>query len=1335
MKLDSIIYDKDTLASTLTQQWLTDSPMFTSMYPSETTTALVNVFAAYGAMIQYCLISAMANCYTDSAFSDRGIYQLAVTLGNSIHGNNSSTVRVKMTKNSLIGVDTNIPAGTQFKINDKLFFNPKEIAFPASLDTVSDIVLLQGERLQANFVTTGTPAERFYFASDFKCNTNQVSVTVNNEVWSVSDSFLDYDKSYITSDKEMNVVVLRTDADGRSYIKLGNNQLGNLPPAGSTVQVTYISNDGSNGNIGEIDAEGKLTSELIYTDGNGNQKNLDVTISTLTTAYGGFDTQSIESLRYTSPYVFASGHRAIRRQDYRAILQSQCGYITSNVWGEYEEAKAAGTYDAIMMNMVYYSGLKSFVNYPFSNIGDINNKSKFTGTIGSTKGLLGSHVIKFMDKTNESKYVLMQDNHGKGLLFINDNSADKRDSILPIWKLTTQNDKVYEYEINKITNPGQNYKVNDILNIVGTSLSMKIDSVGDLGEVLEAHLTKKYSTAQLNGEYSSVASSTSTGTDLSVSLRELGYYGKNFITSSNTDSTEADTHPISYAMSDEDEAKYFQSNYEPTLLKPVQIKFNFLEVNGKSIAAIKFKSSPANDSPFMGSFALFGTNVPDASYENVRNSSKWERIIDKTEVNNPYVEKGSDWTDWYPTNVYTKNSNGNYEFTQYSKYVLEIYSPDSSSASISNVISIGKIKVLYSSEASTIEYDNNGNLNLKMPSQGDPGVGDSDGYLTADLFNTTEYSMFKYTLTPNNIKTSYWQDGKTIQGYSNGQTLIATPEKGDVINDRYFIIKILDIDNQKFDIKYNQSEALTGNEKLNSKDMNISLYLLCTLDFNKTKGQIKDAETIIGKKESNTKRTLAYKTVTEKMYSGTYTYKIVIGYVVEGSETEIIGLGNTVIGKVGKSKPIVYDSTNSMAIGYMNEDNKAYTFQNVLLGEKDGDTNDIKSNNSKVAVVNPLDVKTLAISNDNVVIGHIQNKKVLAFNTGTEIGSIQPNKRVIGLEGKDIGKVNAKNEVLDENDNKIGLVSDVEEIIALDNDGYFMGYVRNKLVISPENIYSKNRFSLPSDSTLFPTIGRIVDTDKITNANNCGTGYKVGDELWVDRTASFFERDKYCNPKPAILIVKQVDENGAIQQLEWKDNQPIVFRTFTQMIYQKDKTILIGLNKLHSGTGNGAYIKLTLDAPTIENGTTLLPGYFSLESESNLGVDVSFKGNKIDTQDINYLDQPIMDKYNHFTTYLEFKQPEVEQIDIMLKVSLSANAYITSDMIKQEITNNVTKLFELKPDSMCKGLKISDIYTAVMKTPNVNWCKVMKPTDNINASRNTVMVLSNLTIREVIEEK
>ena len=96
---------------------------------------------------------------------------------------------------------------------------------------------------------------------------------------------------------------------------------------------------------------------------------------------------------------------------------------------------------------------------------------------------------------------------------------------------------------------------------------------------------------------------------------------------------------------------------------------------------------------------------------------------------------------------------------------------------------------------------------------------------------------------------------------------------------------------------------------------------------------------------------------------------------------------------------------------------------------------------------------------------------------------------------------------------------------------------------------------------------------------------------------------------------------------------------------------------------------------------------------------------------------------------MEFKQPEVYQIDIMVKVSLSTSAAITSSMIMQQINNNVNEVFTLKPTSMGKGLKISDIYTAVMKTPNVNWCKVIKPTDNITIPRNSTMVLANLTIK------
>ena len=94
MKLDNIIYDVDSLANAIAEQWNNESEAFKAMYTSDTATALINVFAGYGAMLQYMLLGAVANCYTTTAFSKAGIYQLAETLGNYLHGNLSAQVYV-----------------------------------------------------------------------------------------------------------------------------------------------------------------------------------------------------------------------------------------------------------------------------------------------------------------------------------------------------------------------------------------------------------------------------------------------------------------------------------------------------------------------------------------------------------------------------------------------------------------------------------------------------------------------------------------------------------------------------------------------------------------------------------------------------------------------------------------------------------------------------------------------------------------------------------------------------------------------------------------------------------------------------------------------------------------------------------------------------------------------------------------------------------------------------------------------------------------------------------------------------------------------------------------
>jgi hypothetical protein len=51
MKLDNIIYDVNSLAKAIAEQWNTESEAFKAIYPSDTATALVNGMAGYGAMM------------------------------------------------------------------------------------------------------------------------------------------------------------------------------------------------------------------------------------------------------------------------------------------------------------------------------------------------------------------------------------------------------------------------------------------------------------------------------------------------------------------------------------------------------------------------------------------------------------------------------------------------------------------------------------------------------------------------------------------------------------------------------------------------------------------------------------------------------------------------------------------------------------------------------------------------------------------------------------------------------------------------------------------------------------------------------------------------------------------------------------------------------------------------------------------------------------------------------------------------------------------------------------------------------------------------------------
>ena len=1115
MELDKIIYDKDKLAQALTDQLLAESPTFNSMYPSDTATALVNVLAAYGSMLNYFFASSMANCYTDSAFSETGIRQLAKTLGNRLHGNEPAQTFVTITKNNLQAKDISIPAYSSFTINNKKFFNPSAVILSATNPVVTQVPLVQGEIVTVDKVTSGIPGEKLYFSSNYKASMNYTTVTVGESEWEIVDSFLPYDENYVEDTSETEKVVLETEADGRCYIKFGDGVLGTLPASGTNVTIKYVSNDGELGNVPQVNLPCTLTTPLVYINSLNNQETLDITAFTTSTIYGGFGKQSIETLRLTSPYVFASGHRAIRRKDYIALLQNQCGYLTSSVWGEYEESQYKGTYDSLMMNMVYYSGIKSYESYSDYEIGALDAADTFSSASNTTRAFWGTYNIKINNMSasdgSSNKYFEVEDTGAKGLLFINDNELDKRDSLLEPWV---------------------NYSKHETNNII--DISTNDDVV-------------------------------------------LNYS------------------PIINARTDNDTQHYYASDYDTiSLITPKQILID-CHNNPKTLTALKFRTNAAED-PFLSVFTVYGTNAITAEnigedwttnpmFSNIRNSANWDNLTGRVTLEYPGSES---WTNWIPTNL-GMDLNDDESYKTYNYYVIEVYDVSSRAGADRPQLIINKIKGLFVEDSSTIAYDNNGKINIKFPVAGMSGTSGN------------------YEIVYDNINDLIHDQGEDYR-----------------VNDELMVLyNTLDTGLKVRVTAVTQDGGIEGIEWING------------IDYYSRPSIPKFDNTEVGLQEI---------TLSGEGHGATLiltsTYKTTLVESLIGSE----------------DYPLYYYSPKydglTRANGYRSGNQLAYIYTDT-------------SSESDILFV---------VKIDNVDAG---------TNT-TYLGSVTPVQ--ITAEGSEL-------------------------------DYKLLNYDSNNTSLTGNaNISMSNPASL-DDVPIYEFIS--------TTANKVGiddTGYAPGNKLKV--LVATAEGGSDYTDTGARIVVDNVS-NGKITAFHWLT--PYITTNALD-------DLTASTEPADNSVGSGFKFKIItkqLSGSSVGIGSG---GTIDIKSNSNLIVTTAFTGNRIDTNDINKVDQPIINKYNHFTTYTEFVQPEAHPVSISLDVSLDTSYSRSSGIIIQEIKNAVTHLFDITPDFLGSGLKVSDIYTTVMSVPGVNWCLVTSPTNNIEIKQNELMTLKGITVNEIIKE-
>lgn len=233
--------------------------------------------------------------------------------------------------------------GRKYTTNEESAINPG--------NTFVDVLSIQGELTEVNFVSDGTTDQEFNISDidvENSADTNNPSlrILIDNEEWTPVTSFIES----ISSSKHYTVT---QNTDDTITIRFGNGIKGAIPTSGETIIVKYIKTDGIDGNVYNTDNVTTLNN-TIYNEDNEAVSNITVTNPGL--FLGGDDAETAEEIAYEAPRVFATGDRAVTKDDFMAILDNYPGVADSNVWGELEEAEAAGEdADYESLNKVYIS--------------------------------------------------------------------------------------------------------------------------------------------------------------------------------------------------------------------------------------------------------------------------------------------------------------------------------------------------------------------------------------------------------------------------------------------------------------------------------------------------------------------------------------------------------------------------------------------------------------------------------------------------------------------------------------------------------------------------------------------------------------------------------------------------------------------------------------------------------------------------------------------------------------------------------------------------------------------------------------------------------------------
>lgn len=289
---------------------------------------LIDVLAYNSYITAFNTNMAVNESFIDSATLRENVVSLARNIGYVPRSKRASIAKVSFSVNTkglnskTVTLKAGVVALGAVEKGNYIFSIPEDITVVvdnAGNANFTNIEIFEGSYLTKTYtVDKSQTNQRFVIP-----NSNVDSSTIRVKVSGVINEKYEAYKNIFQANKNSKLFLIQEINDEKYEILFGDNIIGKKPISGSTIFISYIVTNGKDAN-----GSSNFTFSGILKDNNNTSITNGISLlTTIQSSENGDDIESVDSIKYLGPRVYASQYRAVTANDYKGLIP----YIFPNV--------------------------------------------------------------------------------------------------------------------------------------------------------------------------------------------------------------------------------------------------------------------------------------------------------------------------------------------------------------------------------------------------------------------------------------------------------------------------------------------------------------------------------------------------------------------------------------------------------------------------------------------------------------------------------------------------------------------------------------------------------------------------------------------------------------------------------------------------------------------------------------------------------------------------------------------------------------------------------------------------------------------------------------------